>query len=252
MQLNGINNNNDRILDLVLTNCSECGVIECSTPLVNVDAHHKPLEISMLLNNLQYIKLTPRIIKQFNKTDFTLTKQYLSAVNWESEFNHLDLDDTVNRFYTILNNCISKYVPCKTLKTKNKYPSWYSKPLIRVILEKSKAHKKWKRTGSPIFYDEFSLLRSRHKKLQTQCYNLYINQIESNIKSNPKALHSFIKSKKTGTDFPHNMFYLNHTTTDSNVMSELFNDFFQSTFINTDPILPHVYGSDILDISSRF
>ena len=75
----------------------------------------------------------------------------------------------VDLFYNILYSTIKQFVPTK--KYVNSYPIWYTSELIKLIKAKSKAHSKYKRFNTNIYYNEFSLLRKRVKALNKICYN---------------------------------------------------------------------------------
>jgi hypothetical protein len=250
-QFNGVQNVGGKILDLILANQScECSVSGCDYPLIGVDAHHMPLLIEVNFKSASFMKQLPRQSKLYHNADYDCIRQHLGSIDWRSQVCGSDIDQSTNTFHQILDDCITKFVPTKIIKgSNNRFPSWYSKPLIKVIREKLKAHKRWKITNSTLDYDEFSLLRSRQKALQAECYSKYISRTESLITSDPGALHTYIKSKKPQSAYPHSMFYGDEFSHDPQTISDMFNRFFQSAFVDDNPNMPSVLCRDEIDIS---
>jgi hypothetical protein len=121
--------------------------------------------------------------------------------------------------------------------------------LIKTIREKLKIHKRWKLSGLACDYNEFSMLRSRQKQLQKQCYSHYITQTENAIKTDPKKLHNYVKSQEPHTCYPQNMFYRDISSSDTRTVCDLFGEFFDSSFQATQTsITPEVDVSSEIDV----
>lgn len=252
-QYNNQFNVNNRLLDLVFSNKS-CQVSSCSSPLVPEDVHHKSLELIMSVNVVNSLKLPIIKKKQFHKADYTSIKHVLKSINWQDIFRSMnDVESKVSYFYSIIDDIISRYVPSYNLNTKNKYPPWYTAPLIKLSKEKNKFHKRWKQYGNSRDYQTFSLLRKRFKKLSVFCHNKFISFSEENIKADPKLFWSFVKSKNTCGDIPARMTYEGKLLSDGNEICDAFNRYFHSVFVptqNTDSLLDYDESKSTLNISS--
>ncbi|XP_046685913.1 uncharacterized protein LOC124371611, partial [Homalodisca vitripennis] len=124
--------------------------------------------------------------------------------------------------------------PMKSLK-KSTFPKWFSAELRHMVIRKKKAHRHFKETGEPFFYNEFRLLRDQCKRLANGCYHNYINFLESTIPKNIKVFWSYIKNLKSTTP-PSHLKYKNVEAEDPSLQCELFADFFSSVYSNT--VLP--------------
>ncbi|CAG9131177.1 unnamed protein product, partial [Plutella xylostella] len=135
-----------------------------------------------------------------------------------------------NKIYEIKNNNI----PQRDIKA-SKYPPWYNQSIIKVINEKMKFHRKFKKYGNLSDKQTFELVRERAKRLEGVCYHNYMAHIESSISSNPRAFWSFIKGKRKGFSFPSCMKHLNVSSTSGHEISNMFSEYFYSTFLQSNP-----------------
>lgn len=249
-QYNAEFNYHNRILDLVF--CSKpCKVFSVKNPLVTEDRHHKSLEIELsLLFPPPPLKHNKTVKIMFFKADYESIRSELSSIDWVTVFSsYNDINMITNAFYSILNSLIDKYVPITT-RINQKYPPWYTKPLIKLGNEKCKFHKKFKVYQNLSDYRTFSTLRKRFRKMERDCYEYYINVSEDNINRNPKYFWTFVKSKKSNNDIPNTITYKGDSLYEGSQICNAFNDYFHSVFISSnDSTLDHSSGS-VADIDS--
>lgn len=232
-QYNGEFNMNNRILDLIL--CTKlCNVMASNSPLVTEDRHHKALDIYLPIYLPASLKQNNLKKKMYFSADFESIKNGLDSVDWDIAFSGCkDVDTMLTVFYNLLNDLIDKYVPVRTQFNTQKYPPWYSRPLVKLSNEKRKYHRKWKIYGNQADYRMFSLLRSRLRKLETDTYHKYLAFSEERIRENPDFFWSYVKSKKQSEELPQRMIYGNNIFSTGTDICNAFNDFFQSAFVNT-------------------
>ena len=228
-QFNLVPNNNNKQLDLVMSN-TEC-VVTCSgSPLIPEDKYHPALEINVPKLSLHPLRPPPRLIRMFQIADYEAINCALSKIDWFSCLDVGDIEASVDCFYKILEQIISDHVPCKLKFNNVKYPIWYSSSLIKIIKEKLKFHRRWKTYGRLEDYDSFIILRRRQKTVQKDCYTSFLRLAESKIHENTKHFWRFVKFKKSNADLPDSLFLDNVSSSDGNEISELFNEYFQSVF----------------------
>ncbi|XP_064076648.1 uncharacterized protein LOC113402523 [Vanessa tameamea] len=233
-QHNGIFNSNNRLLDLVLSNVS-CSV-ERTTPLsLPEDAHHPSFsvltDIMSIESNLCY---APRIVRRFQVADYNALNNELNNIDWLKQFETCDIINAVDKFYSIVNSVVDRFVPAKTVYDTKKYPVWFNKSLIKLIKKKLLVHKRWKIYGRSSDYDKFSDLRHRTKWMEIECYNVFIARAEDNIHHSSRNFWSFVKSKRGSNNIPDTMFLGNTIGSDGSSISNLFSHFFQSVFEEDD------------------
>lgn len=251
LQYNTIPNNNSRMLDLILSSV-KCTVSRCPMPVVKEDGHHPSLDILIDINVKPSLKCPNKTVKLFHKADYTSVRSWLAETDWPDALACLDPDSACTYFYNKLYDAVDLHVPTKVIKKPHKYPTWFNESLKKIIKEKLKYHKKWKKYKNLNDYRTFSLLRERQKAMQNKCYSEYIAHCEENIKCDPKFFWNFIKNKKSSNGLPNSMVYGDQSAANVQGICDLFNNFFQSVYekpppSSIEPDLTHIDSK--LDIS---
>ncbi|CAH2106212.1 unnamed protein product [Euphydryas editha] len=228
-QFNTIRNRFDRILDLVFST-DVVIVSECCDPLVPVDAYHPALFI-----NTNFIELTP--LKQpscdrylYDRGDYDSINEHISSIDWEGVFASKSTDEATAYFCNKLLELQRNFIPVKKRSTNYFYPPWYNPPLIKLIKEKSKNFRKFKRYGRLSDELTFRVLRDRVSNLEKTCYNNYILSTESFIENDPKHFWSYIKKRSTSHTIPSSLKYGNITVNSEETICNAFSSFFYSSF----------------------
>lgn len=249
-----LNYANQVILDLVFTNKPQSiKVSSCVDHILKIDSNHPPLLIEIfnttakkfhhkVVNNNETV-----IIRDFKSGDyFNLCSHLNDNFNDCTFFNpDSDLETLVDSFYSIIHNGIQTFIPEKTLKSP-KFPIWFSPELKQLIIDKKKAHIRYKRSGCPHHYNYFSNIRSKCKETSSVDYRTYMNKIEHSISTEPKKLWKFVKSKKENSNIPAVMNFENLSSQDLVSTANLFARNFSNNFSNsTCPIndLSHLYST---------
>lgn len=233
-QYNHILNSHDNILDLVFCNFS-IDLQRSNSPLLHEEGVHPSLELelqNLIINPLPMsVNNSNNFIYKYRKGDYENIRKAINDIDWSALGYEITIDSAVSSFYNSLNSIIHKYVPKGPL-SKNLYPRWFSPALIKIIKEKNKAHKRWKKYNNPIDFEVFSLLRSRQKRFQMHCYKSYTYSMQSLIKKDPKKFWSFVKSRKGGADYPSEFISEGNIINDGQSICDTFNNFFASVFSN--------------------
>lgn len=235
-QCNRVPNVNGKVLDLVLTNISNCTISNSIEVLSKVDQYHPPILTTFSFQQLKHLHTNPHSINyNFYKGDYVAIIKQLNSVNWLELFSDTnEIDDMVSRFYNVLREVIETYVPL--VKPGNtSHPRWFSRNLIRRLNEKEKIRRRFQFYHNPRDEFELGILSKRCDKLAIECYNSYVTHIENKIKANPKFFWSLVKSKRqNSSSFPANMTngsQVAHTGTD---ISNLFAQHFESVYTSCD------------------
>lgn len=230
-QYNGIRNSNGRILDLCITNITDCFVTQPQDSIsVPIDVHHPPFYITIpFSSNVSTMNRNQVKKPNFYKANYDLLNKQLMDVSWNVMFDRVSAEESVNLFYETIYDIVKKNVPLSRSKS-TRYPVWFSPSLIHIFKNKRKAWNKWKIYKNESDYEIFSLYRTRFKSEATKCYNTYINYIEDSIPKNTKYFWSYISNKKSNVGIPSSMTYNNQTTQDPETICNLFSSFFQSVY----------------------
>lgn len=253
-QVNGIKNNYGKILDLVFTNMMNINVQDSDTYICSIDKYHPPLELNIEIDDTTEILITPKnkIKYAYFNADYEVIKEKLGHINWERIFfNCNNIDDMVIIFYEELRKIIELYVPKKVVKNQTKYPVWYSRQLIRRLKEKNKYRLLSKKYGNPLDEIEFKLLRDRCRDIIDTDYKRYIENIENNIKINPKFFYSYQKNlRNQKCDYPALMTMDNCNYNDGKSICDQFAKHFSSIYSNYDST--HCEISTVMNNSSQY
>lgn len=207
LQYNSIlNKSHGRLLDLIFSN-NDVAVRACDYPLVPEDPHHPCLSISAEFVQLHTIKPLSYTKFNYHDGDYHSICTELDAVDWYSELGCGTVDDAVSFIYKTIYSLRDTYITSKTVVPSRKYPLWYKRPLIKLLKEKAKFHKKFKTYGNLSDQNSFIILRDRARLMESEMYNDYIKNIENSIRMNPRAFWSYAKSKNQSNAYPSVMQY---------------------------------------------
>lgn len=229
-QFNTIVNLHQNTLDLVFANFS-LGILKLDKPLIKEDCHHPPFIIDGTDILIPPLKKTFNTKRLFRKADYLCINNFFQNTDWQNLLMTCSVDDAVIQFYRILEDAVHQYVPEVTVSNSYVYPVWYSQELIKLIKEKAKAHRNWKKYNNKIEYQTFSNLRAKVKQLEDSCYDAYIIMSQNRIKLCPKLFWSYVKSKrKNNSDYPKQMFYNDNKLSSEKEICSAFNEFFCKNF----------------------
>ncbi|KAF9806174.1 hypothetical protein SFRURICE_016373 [Spodoptera frugiperda] len=112
-QYNTVLNNQERILDLVLSTEAIERVRESRYVLSNIDPYHPPLEFELSCGKPTH--LLPKVCNgkiNFHKADYAKISSELNSVSWDREFSVLaNVDDMVDLLYRRIKEAIAKHAP---------------------------------------------------------------------------------------------------------------------------------------------
>lgn len=231
-QINSVLNTNGRLLDLIITNsCNTLSVSNSTTPLVSIDNHHPALEILVKVNALKPPKVHKSLTLNFPKANYVEIKKSLDQIDWNDHFTtNLSVDETVDVFYDIITPIITNNTPIRR-KGQNCFPFWFSRPLIQVIKEKAKFHRRFKMYENPRDRLTYQILRERCDNMLADCLNKFKSNAKIQMKNNPKYFWTFVKSlRSNSSDIPDEMFLGNQNVQGGQNISNLFSDYFHSTY----------------------
>ncbi|KAJ2937264.1 hypothetical protein O0L34_g19366 [Tuta absoluta] len=208
LQCNEVGNQNNRMLDVVLTTFSnaEVQVSEERDPLVGIDKHHPPLSVCITCVRPHrppagptYQASVPYPKWNFNKADFYKLYTSLAEADWSSLYETNTVAKAIEVFYTIFNSIIDDCVPRKkksTNKLRYQYPKWYTPDLICTIVEKAKWHKIYKCSNSDHDYDVFAQYRALVKILISEAYDQNRRRVESQFIEDPRSFWGYMANKR--------------------------------------------------------
>ncbi|KAK9892528.1 hypothetical protein WA026_020513 [Henosepilachna vigintioctopunctata] len=193
--------------------------------------------------------------KEFNfrKANFPLIYQMILNISSNSVLESTQIDETCNKFYSILNDVFLQTVPYK-IKRKRRFSSWYTSNIIDNILRKEKYRNNFKRYGNNLYLARYKSLRKTIKNYIDSTYKNFIQTAENNIVQNPSSFWSFINEKKGISRIPGEMGDGERTyhkpTSIATAFAEYFSSVYDISLNNNSCYVNHSDGHDAICISS--
>lgn len=232
-QINGISNIYGKILDLIFVNDVADCFISRSSPITSPeDSYHPTIKLNALIPSVVVKPSCNSSVKRFsfNLADYnTLIKLFIDT-DWFGFFScYPDVHQMAAAFYNKVYSFMDVCIPKKRIKQFSG-PPWNNKLLARAKNKKNNLYKIFKKSGSLADYRKYSLSRASYITLNKLSYNNYINSMRYNFKRHPKMFFKFVNSKKKTTGFPSSMKFEQNESNDDITISNLFADFFSTTY----------------------
>lgn len=228
-QFNYVKNKIERVLDLVLSNYDSESVrlSRTKSPFVCEDDHHPALEISLDTSPVKCIGEKRSRKPNFFIANYLELAAKLVLIDWVSRFQSLSANHCLQVFNEILKRLIDE-LP-KSTGSNRQYPRWYSKELIQLIAEKSRARAR-KIGGTQSDIDVYKRLRRTVKQKISECHDNYVRNTEDKLKVNTKCFFSYTKSIRKTNALPTTLRHDDCTVNDKSSACDLFARFFNSVY----------------------
>ncbi|KAL0831107.1 hypothetical protein ABMA28_001979 [Loxostege sticticalis] len=229
-QLNYLKNENGRILDLFITDKTDCELSSVSNPLLPIDKHHPPFCVSVASEvNHGYIRLKPYLAYCYKKVNYDIIRQELASIDWDDLFSNKKAEEAVSLFYEKIYSIIEAHVPKRKIASSS-YPTWFTPELINLFNKKNRAWIKMKKYKNQSDYNLFSIYRKQFKSLSDKCYKSYIAKVETSIKDNIKYFWKYMSQRRKTSDIPSSVQYEGSIARSPEESCDLFSRFFHSVF----------------------
>lgn len=235
VQLNHISNDAGNYLDLMFTQ-NEClfSINHAPATLTNIkqtDSPHPPLEIAV--NVSLTAQQTDEFIEiyAYSKGNYQNIINDLNRINFAEVFHGMSTDDAFDYFYSILNDTINKNVPLVKIKCNKNKPKWWNTELQKL---KNKRNKEWKRSNGDSSNVQYKKALNDFNDRNEEIYTNYINEIQSQFKSNPSMFWKFARERTKSAAYPSVMSYNDKTADTSQNIANLFADNFKTYYSADD------------------
>lgn len=233
-QVNHIYNPYGRLLDLIFVNQpSEVSLFSSIPVAYPEDRYHPTIELQIVLPSIS-LPVAPRVIESkreycFSKTDYVRLNSLLSAVQWDYVFSSDNLDVNIRAFYETLHACISQTVP-KASYHRDTGPPWNNGNLARAKNRKSKLYKRYTKSRASIDFCNYTIARSEYNIVNKRAYGEYLVSMKGRLRNDPKSFYKFVNSKRRSSGLPNSMKFGPNVANDDMSISNLFADFFSTTY----------------------
>ena len=222
-------------LDLILTSEHDrIGEISALPPLPG--CNHTPLICDYIFMHASSNHQTAISKKRdWVRGKYSRINSHIRDIDWDSEFEGLDLDSQTARFSVILDDLIAAYVPLTRPQksfsklrppcqmTKKRKHTWNS------FMEAKRLHGR-KSLSASIALERYKRANWEYKNYLINYQINYENSLSESFGSNPKAFHKYIRSKKVSPPSIGPLKSGNSIITYNHSMAVLFNHSFSSVF----------------------
>lgn len=240
-QHNQLPNDHGAYLDLLFSDVNDIVTSLALDDVLPNNHHHNAFCFTIPIKDPVTFVTDTVQLRDFSKCDLVKLRSYLSGIDWSTVICKTDLNFGVTRLNEIIHEGIKLSTPVKVKKSSS-FPSWFSSKLKRLTFQKKLAHIRFKETQLELDYSLFSSLRSQCSILSAQCYASYLENVNGQIKSNPKYFWKYSEESRKISGFPKTMFHGDRTSSTLQETADLFAHSFSSVY-RTPSLIPPLYNS---------
>ena len=137
----------------------------------------------------------------FKKANFVGLYNCFRDCDWTILKSIADVNIAVAHFYNTVGRIFEECVPLAT-QVGRVFPVWFNMDIIRMIRQKEKYYRVYKRKLSSYWYKKYSDIRRVIKLKIGDAHTTYLNNVQESIYKNPKYFWSYIKTQKRNPDVP--------------------------------------------------
>lgn len=235
-QMNTERNHLNRTLDLVFISMDMSPeVVRSIVPLLPIDQHHPPLEISLQLlsevNDVATVGMDP-VELDFSKIDFEALTIFLTEANWNVLLDGQSANDMAETFCAFIVNWLCTNVP---IRRPTVSPAWSTPLLRRLKRRRNTFQRRLRRNRSYENKRSFHRACNEYRTLNSSLYKSYVLRVQTNLRRKPKNFWNFVNSKRKSTTIPASVFLNDRVSSTCAEKAELFAAHFSSVFAAASP-----------------
>lgn len=134
----------------------------------------------------------------WHKADFNSIDVEFKEIDWDVEFNDLDVESCWTLFKNKFDDCVSQFVPVRSSDkcNKSRKQPWFRKKEKEAVRKKAILFKKYRRTGSYVDKLEYIKQRNLTDDIIKKAKQEYESDIMRCVKTQPKKFYSYVRSKQ--------------------------------------------------------
>ena len=233
------------LLDLVISTDEDMVEgVECEGRLGKSD--HEMLMVTTRVKALNVA--TESKIRDYNRANYTEMRKEMREESWSS-IDHTDVNESWSIIRNRLQKLVVDWVPWRRRRGKN-IPKWMNGEIRRLVTEKKKAWRKWKKSGKEEDRRNYLELESKTKKSIRNRKNAIERQVAKDSKINPKSFFSYINSSRQNRNSIGPLKIDDKLVVDPKEQADALNNYFSSVFTRCNvapPSKESLAGIEILE-----
>ena len=215
-------------LDLVLTNFPDkTKDTEVTAGIPGSD--HNAIRFNIACSIIRY-KPPPTTLYNFKKANFDAFREALSKIQWVSCFLTDSIEDAWCNFKDLFFLAADQSIPRIPLRRNRKHFTWLSDETLKMIKRKKRAFRKSKKTCKEEDIRKYKDISNAVRSLTRRDHNSHLEDITSNLTTNPKRFWNWIKSFRGGSTTIPQLQYLGLTHRTATERANALNRYFTSVF----------------------
>ena len=164
----------------------------------NLDKAHHILRWNFKLKASKLCNFNQKEVKCFNLGDYNKMNDFFSNIDWASELNKVDVDQSYEIFLKHYRRACDMFIPIKKLAPAVSNPKWLNKIIKQKAKSKNKMWFRLRASGyeNKSLLDEYNKCKIELKKVIKDSIWNFEKDLVFRAKSNPKILFSYIKNKQ--------------------------------------------------------
>ena len=192
---------------------------------------------------------TVEYVPDWRKADLAGLSAEVVKVVWQAEFTNRDVDNSWNRFKTVLHDLQDKFIPKRIRRSQTK-PIWMSPNTLRIVRKKRRLWKVYTQSKDYAEYLAYKEIEKTAQKAIRKAKRKFEKNLAKQARKKPKDFYRYLKSKSSNRSTVGPLDNGDSVTSDDEEMANLLNDFFGSVFTREDtssiPSPPITFNSKIL------
>jgi hypothetical protein len=171
-------------------------------------------------------------VLNYKKADYMKLNRQLMDI----DVTEIDDTDTAwNAFKSDYFIAINKCIPTKTIQTRTRRPTWFTKEVIRAINKRDKAYKILKNNNNQRNLDRYNKLKREIKSIIRHEKRTEEIKLSRDININVKKFFSYVESRKTIKSTINEIHNKDgHLVSSDKEKANIFNEYFSSVFSNSN------------------
>ena len=236
------------ILDLILTTDSDrVGDVYGTSPLPG--CHHCPVVCSLVyMFNTDDVPDRLADSRSWSRANFSNISEDIASINWEHDFDGLNVEQCYSYFVDVLNDSVSRNVPLRRPPARGR---WLVQPPRAMTTQRRllwQVYKTMRQTHgrnsvqASAAYSSFNRANNEYRNYSKYKQSNYELKLANLIPEAPKLFHAYLRERKKGCPSVGPLRKADSTLIhDGAGMSEQFADAFSSVYVASTPANPHPF-----------
>ena len=194
--------NSSSCLDLVIANNNNfLDLVHVGQPFLGQNTRYHCPTYGIIKFDKPVSTCFKRRIWLYDRGNYELFREKLSAVDWDLVLLETDIDTLVDKFSNLLTQAALASIPSKIITVRKSEPPWINNLVRRAIRKRNRLHKKAKKTNNPDHWSKFRKFRNRTINIIRNRKQEFLDNCISKLRSESLSIREWWKLASKVADF---------------------------------------------------